>query len=59
MLYAGHGYEYGVFNRLFRFIGLCVINESDEFKGKNWGRKVRKTELLDMMFDFEEPKSIY
>ena len=59
MLYAGHGYEYRVFNRLFRFIGLCVINESDEFKGKNWGRKVRKTELLDMMFDFEEPKSIY
>ena len=49
MLNASHGYEYRVFNRLFRFIGLCEINESDEFKGKNWGKEVRKTELLDMM----------
>ena len=54
MLNAGHGYEYRVFNRLFRFIGLCEINESDEFKGRNWGKKVRKTELLDMMFAFEK-----
>ncbi|UKK55584.1 response regulator [Prevotella communis] len=54
MLNAGHGYEYRVFNRLFRFIGLCEINESDEFKGKNWGKEVRKTELLDMMFAFEK-----
>ena len=54
MLNAGHGYEYRVFNRLFRFIGLCEINESDEFKGKNWGGKARKTELLDMMFAFEK-----
>ena len=52
----GRGYEYRVFNRLFRFIGLCEINESDDFKGKNWGKEVRKTELLDMMFAFEEPK---
>ena len=56
MLIAGHGYEYRVFNRLFRFIGLCEINESDDFKGKNWGKEVRKTELLDMMFAFEEPQ---
>jgi hypothetical protein len=56
MLNAGHGYEYRVFNRLFRFIGLCEINESDDFKGKNWGKEVRKTELLDMMFAFEEPQ---
>ena len=55
MLNAGHGYEYRVFNRLFRFIGLCEINESDDFKGKNWGGKARKTELLDLMFTFEEP----
>lgn len=32
MLNAGHGYEYRVFNRLFRFIGLCEINESDDFQ---------------------------
>ena len=55
MLIAEHGYEYRVFNRLFRFIGLCEINESDEFKGKNWGREVRKTEILELMFAFEEP----
>ena len=54
MLNVGHGYEYRIFNRLFRFIGLCEINESDEFKGKNWGKEVRKTELLDMMFAFEK-----
>ena len=53
MLNAVHGYEYRVFNRLFRFIGLCEINESDDFKGKNWGKEVRKTELLDLMFTFE------
>ena len=53
MLNADHGYEYRVFNRLFRFIGLCEINESDDFKGKNWGKEVRKTELLDLMFTFE------
>lgn len=52
MLNAVHGYEYRVFNRLFRFIGLCEINESDDFKGKNWGKEVRKTELLDLMFTF-------
>jgi hypothetical protein len=57
MLNAGYAYEYRVFNRLFRFIGLCEINESDEFKGKNWGGKTRKTELLDLMFTFEEPES--
>ena len=53
MLNAEHGYEYRVFNRLFRFIGLCDINESDEFEGLNWGRETRKTELLDLMFAFE------
>ena len=59
MLNAEYAYEYRVFNRLFRFIGLCEINESDDFKGKNWGGKARKTELLDLMFTFEEPKSTY
>ncbi|MBO7051080.1 MAG: hypothetical protein J6W24_00195 [Prevotella sp.] len=59
MLNAGHVYEYRVFNRLFRFIGLCEINEGEEFKGKDWGREARKTELLDLMFAFDEPKSTY
>lgn len=55
MINAEKGYEYRIFNRLFRFIGLCEISESDEFKGLDWGRKTRKTELLDLMFAFEEP----
>ena len=59
MLNAEHGYGYRVFNRLFRFIGLCEINESDEFKGQNWGKKARKTELLDLMFTFEESEYTY
>ena len=59
MLNAVHGYEYRVFNRLFRFIGLCEINESDDFKGKNWGKEVSMTELLDLMFTFEQLKSTY
>ena len=59
MLNAGHGYEYRIFNRLFRFIGLCEINDSDDFNGRNWGKEARKTELLDLMFTFEEPQSTY
>ena len=49
-------YEYRVFNRLFRLIGICEINESDEFKGRKWCKKTRKTDILDTMFAFEEPK---
>ena len=59
MLNASHGYEYRIFNRLFRFIGLCEINESDDFKGQDWGKKARKTYLLDLMFSFEDPESTY
>ena len=55
MLNAENGYEYRVFNRLFRFIGVCEINESDDFKGQDWGREARKAALLDQMFTFEEP----
>ena len=55
MLNVGYAYEYRIFNRLFRFVGLCEINEGDEFKGRNWGREARKTEVLDLMFTFEEP----
>ena len=46
-------YGYRVFNRLFRFIGLCEINEREEDKGRGWGQKVTKTAALDMMFCFE------
>lgn len=46
-------YGYRVFNRLFRFIGLCEINEREEDKGRGWGQKVNKTAALDMMFCFE------
>ena len=49
-------YEYRVFNRLFRFIGVCEINESDEFVGRNRGEETRKTDILEMMFAFEEPQ---
>ena len=42
-------------NRLFRIIGVCEINESDDFKGQNWGRGARKTDVLELMFAFEEP----
>lgn len=47
-------YGYRVFNRLFRFIGLCVVNEREEDCGYGWGEKVFKTEVLEMMFSFEE-----
>lgn len=53
-----HGYGNRVFNRLFRFIGICEINESGNLRGPNWGRETRKTDILDMMFSFEEPKSV-
>ena len=47
-------YGYRVFNRLFRFIGLCEVNEREEDKGRGWGQKVTKTAALDMMFAFDE-----
>ena len=45
-------YGFRVFNCLFRFIGLCEVNERDEDIGPGWGQKVLKTEVLDMMFEF-------
>lgn len=45
-------YGYRVFNRLFRLIGLCKVNEQPEDRGPWWGQKVIKTELLDLMFEF-------
>ena len=52
MLNDYQAYGYRVFNRLFRLIGLCKVNERPEDRGPGWGRKVIKTELLDMMLEF-------
>lgn len=51
LYYSAYGFR--VFNRLFRFIGLCEVNERDEDRGQSWGQKIIKTEVLDMMFSFE------
>ena len=49
-------YGFRVFNRLFRCIGLCKVNEREEDRGPGWGRKVIKTDVLELMFEFIEPK---
>lgn len=54
-LRGGNAYEYRTFNRLFRFIGISEINEGDDFRGSTFGEKTRKTDILDMMFSFDEP----
>ena len=51
-------YESRVFKRLFRLIGICEINDTEEFIGANWGKNAKKTDILDMIFTFEEPKSV-
>ena len=45
-------YGFRVFNRLFHYIGLCKVNEREEDRGRDWGRKVIKTDVLEMMFEF-------
>jgi len=50
-----HAYGYRVFNRLFRLIGLCEINERKEDHGHEWGHRVIKTNLIDIIFKFQEP----
>ena len=52
---ATQGYWCRVFQRLFRLIGICEINDGKEFAGQEWSRRARKTPLLEMMFSFEEP----
>ena len=52
--YSAYGYR--VFNRLFHLIGLCEVNERPEDRGPGFGRKVLKTSVLDMMFEFTEPE---
>ena len=52
--YSAYGYR--VFNRLFHLIGLCEVNERPEDRGPGFGRKVLKTSVLDMMFEFAEPE---
>jgi len=49
-------YGYRIFNRLFRHIGLCQINERAEDRGHEFGHKVIKTDLLDKVFVFQEPQ---
>lgn len=48
-------YDYRVFNRLPHLIGLCKVNEREEDRGPGFGKKVIKTDILDMMFEFSEP----
>jgi len=55
MMMEYRAYGYRVFNRLFRLIGLCKINERPEDRGPSFGRMVIKTSVLDMMFEFTEP----
>ncbi|MBQ7750018.1 MAG: hypothetical protein IJR77_02205 [Bacteroidales bacterium] len=54
MLSDYRAYGHRVFNRLFRLIGLCRVNERPEDRGPGWGRKVIKTDVLDMLFEFED-----
>lgn len=35
-------------------IGLCEVNERPEARGPYFGRKVLKSSVLDMMFEFKE-----
>lgn len=51
-----HAYSYRTFNRLFSYIGICEINDTDEYRGAGFGRRTRKREILDKMFSFTEPK---
>ncbi len=50
-------YDYRVFNRLFRTIGLCEINDGPDDRGPDSGSMTIKTEALDMLFEFTEPKA--
>ena len=56
MMYDYSAYGYRVFNRLFHLIGLCKVNERPEDRGHSFGRMVIKTGVLDMVFEFSEPK---
>lgn len=56
------GYGTRVFSRLFHQIGLCDINDLDEYRDLNkslnlkWMDCVRKREILDRIFIFTEPQ---
>lgn len=56
MLNDYRAYGFRVFNRLFHLIGLCKVNEREEDRGPGWGKKVIKTDVLEMMFEFREPR---
>ena len=44
-----------IFERLFHYIGLCELNEKDEDVGMDYGKKVIKTDVLELVFQFTEP----
>lgn len=50
-----NAYGFRVFNRLFRLIGLCDVNDREDDYGPGWGHKVIKTGAVDLMFEFDEP----
>lgn len=46
-------YTRRIFDRTFRYIGLCEINDADV--GAYFNSKIRKREILDKIFSFVEP----
>lgn len=49
-------YGYRTFCRLFHYIGICEINDTENDKGLNFGQYTRKRYILDRIFSFTEPK---
>jgi ribosomal protein S19E (S16A) len=55
LYYEVDAYGYRTFNRLFHYIGICEINDTDEDKGAKFGQCTRKRDILDKIFSFTEP----
>ena len=49
-------YGYRTFTRLFHYIGICEINDTDNDRGIDFRQRTRKREILDKIFSFTEPK---
>ena len=49
-------YGYRTFCRLFHYIGICDINDTENDRGLNFGKCTRKRDILDRIFSFTEPK---
>jgi hypothetical protein len=54
----GPSYIYGcrTFDRLFHYIGICEINDTENDRGVNFGGCTRKRDILDRIFSFTEPE---